>query len=296
MEIIPAIDIRGGRCVRLDQGDYARETVFDDDPVAVARRWQAAGATRLHVVDLDGARDGIPRNADVIHRLIAAVAAPNVAAAAAAGAEGESSDLPGGGVDRGVSPNVAAAAAAGAEGESSDLPRGGGRGVRVQVGGGVRHLETIDTYLKAGAGRVALGTTAVKDQTILVNAVALFRERIFVGVDARDGMVATEGWRETSQVRALDLVQQLSEFGVPRIFYTDISRDGMLGGPNFPAIQEVVEHASGLPSPMAVIASGGVSSIEHLQRLRLIGVEGVIIGKALYTGALDLREALAAVS
>ena len=240
MEIIPAIDIRGGRCVRLDQGDYDRETVFADDPVEVAQRWEKAGAKRLHVVDLDGARDGKPQNEDVIRRVLEAVS------------------------------------------------------VAVQVGGGVRDVSVIDRYVKAGADRVAMGTAAVKDQTTLVNAVSLFRGRIIVGVDARDGMVATEGWRETSEVRALDLVRQLSEFGVERIFYTDISRDGMLGGPNFLAIQEVVEHVAGLPSPMAVIASGGVSAIEHIERLRLIGVEGVIIGKALYTGALDISEALAA--
>ena len=240
MEIIPAIDIRGGRCVRLDQGDYDRETVFADDPVEVARRWEKAGARRLHVVDLDGARDGKPQNEDVIRRVIEVVS------------------------------------------------------VAVQVGGGVRDVAAIDRYVKAGADRVALGTAAVKDQTTLVNAVSLFRKRIIVGVDARDGMVATEGWRETSAVRALDLVRQLSEFGVERIFYTDISRDGMLGGPNFPAIQEVMEHASGLPSPMSVIAAGGISAVEHLKRLRLIGVEGAIIGTALYTGALDIGEALAA--
>lgn len=239
MQIIPAIDIRGGLCVRLDQGDYARETVFDDDPVAVARGWQDAGATLLHVVDLDGARQGAPQNEDVIGRVLGAVSA------------------------------------------------------RVQVGGGVRDVEAIQRYLEAGADRVALGTAAVKDQTTLVNAVSLFRERILVGVDARDGMVATEGWLETSEMRALDLIQQLSEFGVRRIFYTDISRDGMQSGPNFPAINEVVEHAAGLPSPMAVIASGGVSSIDHLRRLAAIGVEGAIIGKALYTGLLDLRAVLA---
>ena len=238
MDIIPAIDIRGGMCVRLDQGDYARETVFDADPVAVAKRWREAGATRLHVVDLDGAREGAPRNEEVIRRLLGATA------------------------------------------------------VRMEVSGGVRDLEVIQRYLAAGADRVALGTAAVKDQTTLVNAVSLFRERILVGVDARDGMVATEGWLETSGMRAPDLIQQLSEFGVQRIFYTDISRDGMQSGPNFPAIHEVVEHAGGLPSPMAVIASGGVSSIEHLRRMAAIGVEGVIIGKALYTGVLDLLEVL----
>ena len=240
MEIIPAIDIRGGRCVRFEQGDYDRETVFADDPLEMAQRWESAGAKRLHVVDLDGAREGKPRNEDVIRRVIESVS------------------------------------------------------IAVQVGGGARDVAAIGRYVTAGADRVAIGTAAVKDQTTLVNAVSLFRERIIVGVDARDGMVATEGWRETSAVPALEFVGQLSDFGVERIFYTDISRDGMLGGPNFPAIQEVVEHASGLPSPMAVIASGGVSAVEHLERLRLIGVEGVIIGKALYTGDLDIGEALAA--
>ena len=238
MEIIPAIDIRGGMCVRLDQGDYARETVFDADPVAVAKRWQGAGARRLHVVDLDGAREGAPRNGEVIRRLLGAVS------------------------------------------------------VRAEVSGGVRDIEVVQRYLDAGADRVALGTAAVKDQTTLVNAVSLFRDHILVGVDARNGMVATEGWLETSEMWALDLIQQLSELGVRRIFYTDISRDGMQSGPNFGAIHEVVEHAAGLPSPMAVIASGGVSSIEHLRRLQMIGVEGVIIGKALYTGVLDLAEVL----
>ena len=242
MDIIPAIDIRGGRCVRLDQGDYNRETVFADDPVEVAKRWQELGATRIHVVDLDGAKEGAPRNEDVIWRVIEAVSTP------------------------------------------------------IQVGGGIRTLDIIDRYIQSGADRVAIGTAAVKDQTLLATALAMFGDRIFVGVDARDGMVATDGWIETSEMRALDLIAQLSEFEVRRIFYTDISRDGMLGGPNFPAIQEVVEHAAGLPSPMAVIASGGVSELEHIRRLKLIGVEGVIIGKALYTGALDLREALSAVA
>lgn len=241
MEIIPAIDIRGGRCVRLDQGDYDRETVFADDPVEMARRWQAAGATRLHVVDLDGAREGGPRNEDVIRRLIKSV------------------------------------------------------DISVEVGGGIRDVAVIGRYVDAGADRVALGTVAIKDPTVLIHALGIFPgERIFVGVDARDGFVATEGWRETSEVRALDLIEQLSGFGVRRIFYTDITRDGMLRGPNFPVIHEVVEHAAGFQSPMAVIASGGVSDVEHILRLKLIGVEAVIIGKALYTGDLDLHEANAA--
>jgi phosphoribosylformimino-5-aminoimidazole carboxamide ribotide isomerase len=240
LEIIPAIDIRGGRCVRLEQGDYERETVFSDDPAEMARRWEREGATRLHVVDLDGAREGHPVNSEVIREVIHAV-------------------------------NVA-----------------------VQVGGGVRDVSVIDAYLKAGADRVNLGTAAVKDQTTLVNAVSLFRDLILVGVDARDGLVATEGWLEQSEIRALDLVQQLSEFGVARIFYTDIARDGILGGPNFTALNEVVEHAAGLPSPMAVIASGGITTVEHVRRLALMGVEGAIVGKALYTGDLELGAAIQA--
>lgn len=241
MEIIPAIDIRGGRCVRLDQGDYDRETVFADDPVEMARRWQAAGATRLHVVDLDGAREGGPRNEEIIRRVITSV----------------------------------------------DVP--------VQVGGGIRDVAVIGRYVEAGADRVALGTVAIKDPTVLIHALGIFPgERIFVGVDARDGLVATEGWRETSEVRALDLIDQLSGFGVRRIFYTDITSDGMLRGPNFPVIHEVVEHAAGFTPPLAVIASGGVSTVEHIRRLKLIGVEGVIIGKALYTGDLNLSDAIAA--
>ncbi len=241
MQVIPAIDIRGGRCVRLEQGDYRRETVFDDDPAAVAVRWQEAGAARIHVVDLDGAREGGPRNTEVIRRLLAAVATP------------------------------------------------------VQVSGGIRDIATIKSYLEAGAGRVVLGTAAVKDQATLIDAIALFRERIVVGVDAREGIVVTEGWLETSGLTAAALLRQLSEMGVRRVIYTDITRDGTLTEPNFGAIEELLEQASGLPSPVAVIASGGVSSIRHLLRLAKLGVEGAIVGKALYTGAIDLREALAAV-
>jgi phosphoribosylformimino-5-aminoimidazole carboxamide ribotide isomerase len=241
MEIIPAIDIRGGRCVRLEQGDYARETVFDDDPFAVARRWQEAGAKRLHVVDLDGAREGGPRNEDTVRTILSSVSIP------------------------------------------------------VQVGGGIRDIANLQRYLDAGADRVILGTTAVKDQTTLMNAIVLFRERIVVGVDARAGVIATEGWLEPSTVAATDLVQQLSEMGVSRIVYTDIARDGLLAGPNFDAILELLEFISGLPSPVRVIAAGGLSSVDDLRRLSAMGVEGAVVGKAIYTGALDLAAALAAV-
>ncbi|HEV8575132.1 MAG TPA: 1-(5-phosphoribosyl)-5-[(5-phosphoribosylamino)methylideneamino]imidazole-4-carboxamide isomerase [Dehalococcoidia bacterium] len=241
MEIIPAIDIRGGRCVRLEQGDYARETVFSDDPVAVASRWQQAGAKRLHIVDLDGAREGTPRNEEVIRSILDAA------------------------------------------------------GVPVQVGGGVRDIATIQRYLDAGVQRVILGTTAVKDQTTLLNAIVLFRDRIVVGVDARGGVVATEGWLESSSIVATDLVTQLSEMGVVRIIYTDIFRDATLTGPNFEAIGELLAVISGLPSPVAVIVAGGLSSIDDLRTLSTLGVEGAIVGKAIYTGDIDLAAALAAV-
>jgi phosphoribosylformimino-5-aminoimidazole carboxamide ribotide isomerase len=239
VQIIPAIDIRGGRCVRLTQGDYSREIVFGDDPSAMAARWQDAGASRIHVVDLDGAREGRPINAEAIQAVCAAAIIP------------------------------------------------------VQVGGGIRDIATIDQYLGAGVQRVVLGTVAVKDQTTLLNAITLFRDRIIVGIDARDGMVATEGWIETSFLSAIDLVHQLAEVGVSRIIYTDIAHDGMLAGPNFDSISALFDQASHLPSPIAVIASGGVSSLEHLQRLSALGVEGAIIGTALYTGAIQLAEAIA---
>ncbi len=242
MEIIPAIDIRGGKCVRLDQGDYDRETVFDDDPVSVAERWQAQGALRLHVVDLDGARDGRPVNSDVVSRILAASSVP------------------------------------------------------VQVAGGVRDLATVQAHVDAGADRVVLGTAAIKDQSTVLNAIARFRDGIIVSVDARDGIARTEGWTEGSQVRALDLVRDLAELGVSRIVYTDISADAMLGGPNFTAIAELLDLISGLPSPMRMIAAGGVSSLDHLRELARLGVEGAILGKSLYTGSVDLGEALSAVS
>ena len=241
MEIIPAIDIRAGRCVRLEQGDYARETVFDDDPTAVAKRWEEAGARRLHVVDLDGARDGRPGNEEIIGKIVGTASVP------------------------------------------------------VQVGGGIRDIAVMQRYLDAGADRVILGTAAVKDQTTLIDAVTLFRERIVVGVDARGGMVATDGWLETSTLPATELVKQLSELGVTRVIYTDILRDATLTGPDFSAITELLEFISGLPSPVSVIVAGGLSSVEDLVRLSELPVEGAIVGKAIYTGDIDLAAALQAV-
>ncbi|MCH8345724.1 MAG: 1-(5-phosphoribosyl)-5-[(5-phosphoribosylamino)methylideneamino]imidazole-4-carboxamide isomerase [Chloroflexi bacterium] len=237
MEIIPAIDIRGGRCVRLVQGDYDRETVFADDPADAARRWRDAGAKRLHVVDLDGAREGRAVNAASVERIVAAV----------------------------------------------DVP--------VQLGGGLRDLETIGGYLEAGVERVVLGTAAVKDQALLASALARFPGRIGVGVDARDGIVVTEGWRDSSGITASELLRQIAELGVPWVIYTDTLRDGTLTEPNFDALETLLSDRQHL----RIIYSGGVSTIDHLRRLAETGVEGAIVGRALYTGDINLAEALAAI-
>ncbi|HEU4758813.1 MAG TPA: 1-(5-phosphoribosyl)-5-[(5-phosphoribosylamino)methylideneamino]imidazole-4-carboxamide isomerase [Dehalococcoidia bacterium] len=246
MELIPAIDIRGGRCVRLEQGDYARETVFGDDPAAVAARWQETGALRLHVVDLDGAREGRPVNQDAVRRILDALVIP------------------------------------------------------VQLGGGIRDIAAIQRYLEAGVDRVVLGTAAVSDQTTLLNALALFPGRVVVAVDARDGVAVTQGWLDSSGVPAADLVRQLGEMSVTRIIYTDTLRDGTLSGPNFAAVESLLSNLQSLPAGQAgrtsVIYSGGISSLDHLRRLAALDLEGVIVGKALYTGAIDLREALAALA
>ncbi len=236
MEIIPAIDIRGGRCVRLRQGDYAAETMFEEDPVRAARRWVEAGATRLHVVDLDGARDGAPANGD----LVVAIAR---------------------------------------------------LGPPVQVGGGIRAAATVARYLDAGLARVVLGTAAVRDLPLVERLCARFGDALVVSLDARDGVVATDGWTETSGVRALDLARTLRDAGVPRFVYTDIARDGMLTEPNYAALRDLVQ-AVGRP----VIASGGVADVVQLPRLAAAGAEAAIIGRALYDGRVDLRAALAAMA
>ena len=237
MEIIPAIDIRGRRCVRLYQGDFGRETVFADDPVEVAGRWQDEGAGRLHVVDLDGARDGRPVNADIVRRIVAAVRVP------------------------------------------------------VEVGGGLRNRPSIERYLDTGVDRVVLGTAAVKDRALLTEVLAEHAQRIVVGVDARQGVVAIEGWQKETPLTAAELVSELAALGVARVIYTDALRDGTLEGPNFPAIENLMAKAS-----VPVIYAGGVSSIGDLTRLASLGLEGAIVGKALYTRDLDLREALEVLS
>ena len=236
MEVIPAIDLRGGRCVRLVQGDYDRETVFSDDPVAVARRWQQEGAPRLHVADLDGAREGRPVNAEAVQRIIAAVSIP------------------------------------------------------VQVSGGVRDLDAAESWLAAGADRVVLGTAAVRDPELAAEAVRRHGERIVVSVDARDGVVAVEGWEVATDIRAEELLLRLAGLGVPRFVYTDIGRDGTLTSPNFETVASLVSAV-----PAAIIAAGGVAEVAHLVRLAELGLEGAIVGRALYDGRVRLPEALAAV-
>ena len=233
MIILPAIDIKDGRCVRLFQGDYAQVTTYDTDPVQVALRWQEAGASWLHMVDLDGAVQGYPVNADLIKRIR----------------------------------------------EATKL--------HIEVGGGMRSLAHIEQVLSTGIDRVILGTVAITDRALLQDALKRWGESIVVGLDARDGWVAISGWRETSRVKAVDLARELASIGVQRFIYTDISRDGALSGPNFAALAEMQGASSA-----SLIASGGVSSLADLQKLASSGVEGAIVGKAIYTGDVDLATAI----
>jgi phosphoribosylformimino-5-aminoimidazole carboxamide ribotide isomerase len=241
MLLIPAIDLKGGKCVRLRQGHMDDVTVFGDDPVAVARRWVEQGATRLHVVDLDGAVAGRPVNAKIIAAITEAV----------------------GSVD-------------------------------VQVGGGIRDEDTIEAYLDAGVRYVILGTQAVNVPHFVADACTEYPGHIIVGLDARDGKVAIDGWSKLSQHGVIDMAQHFERDGVEAIIYTDIGRDGMLGGVN---VAGVVELARAVNIP--VIASGGVTSLADIEALCAVadeGVAGAVIGRALYEGTLDLAEALRRVS
>ena len=211
--------------------------MFSDDPLDVALKWQSMGAPRLHIVDLDGAAGGEPRNLDVIKEIAKAVLIP------------------------------------------------------VQLGGGIRHIETIEELLKAGIERVILGTAAVDNPRLVKEACRRFRESIIVGIDARDGHVATHGWLQDTELMAVALAESMARLGVRRFIYTDINRDGTLTEPNFSAIAEMI-NAIRLP----VIASGGISSLNHLRMLKRLGAEGAIIGKALYTGDINLKQALADIS
>jgi phosphoribosylformimino-5-aminoimidazole carboxamide ribotide isomerase len=236
VKIIPAVDIKEGRCVRLTQGKEDQETVYSDDPKAMAQHWDELGAQLIHVVDLDGAFQGLPKNAEIIKDII----------------------------------------------YSST--------VDIQVGGGIRSIEAIASYVNAGAYRVILGTIAQKDPAFVAEACKQFPGKIMVGIDARDGKVAVKGWTEVSEQTAADLAQTMEPLGVAGFIFTDISRDGMLQGPNLDSIREFAR-ATSLP----VIASGGISGIQDvvsLLSLQSDGVEGMITGKALYDKRLDFKEAL----
>jgi phosphoribosylformimino-5-aminoimidazole carboxamide ribotide isomerase len=235
--VIPAIDLKDGRCVRLRQGDMADETVYSDDVTEVASRWQQQGAGLIHVVDLNGAVDGEPKNLPHIESVMKAVR------------------------------------------------------VKVQVGGGIRTIDTVRRYLNAGVSRVVLGTAALTNRALLDQACQEFPQRIVLGLDARDGRIAVKGWTTVSEVNAIDLLKELSGCAIAAVVYTDIARDGMLNGPNIPALKEVVEYSS-----FPVIASGGITRLEDLRAVRSLGpkIEGAIVGKALYDGKLDLMSAVAA--
>ena len=233
MQIFPAIDLKDKQVVRLTQGDYGKVEVYGQDPAAAARSFAAQGAKYLHVVDLDGAKDGALSNFDAVSAIIAAT------------------------------------------------------GMFVEVGGGIRDEARVRAYLEQGAGRVILGTAALRDFAFLQRMVDKYGEKIAVGVDAKDGMVAVEGWEKVSSLTASDLCLTMKEYGVRHIVYTDISRDGMLSGPNVEATRKLTEETG-----LDIIASGGVSCMEDLKCLHEAGIRGAIIGKALYENRIDLAEAV----
>ena len=236
MIVIPAVDIKNGKCVRLSQGKMDAETVFSKDPVAMARKWDAFGVDIIHVIDLDGAIQKRPKNAEIIRDIIAAVNA------------------------------------------------------RVQVGGGIRNLDTIETYLQLGVHRIIIGTEAIRNPQFVKDACRLFPGHIVVGIDARNGLVAIEGWTETTETKAVDLAVQLEDQGVAAINFTDIHRDGMQTGPNIEETRKLAETIS-----IPVVASGGVATLQDIRNLlplESLGVMGVITGKALYAGSLNLAEAI----
>ena len=236
MLIIPAIDLKEGKCVRLEQGLMDKATVYSEDPATTAKHWESQGAELLHVVDLDGAFAGVPKNLDAIKAIRSAVTMP------------------------------------------------------IEVGGGIRDMATIRTLVSIGIDRIILGTAAIQNPSFVQAACAVFPGRIIVGIDAKDGLVAIKGWAEVTKVHAIDLAKRMQEYGVIAVIYTDIKRDGMLSGPNIEATKALAE-ALRIP----VIASGGVHTIkdiENLMAVRCNGVTGVITGKAIYSGSLNLREAI----
>jgi phosphoribosylformimino-5-aminoimidazole carboxamide ribotide isomerase len=234
MQVIPAIDLRGGLCVRLRQGDYDRETVFGDDPAAMAARWESQGAARIHLVDLDGAKAGRPVNVEPVRAIIRTVSVP------------------------------------------------------CQLGGGVRDEATIAAWLEAGVDRVVVGTQALRDPDWFRDMARAYPGRLALGLDARDGKVATDGWLETSDVAAPDLAEQFDDLPLAAIIYTDIARDGTLEGPNLESTAALCRRVK-----TPVIASGGVGELADVERLATLPVTGCIVGRALYEGKFTLSDAVA---
>lgn len=235
MIIYPAIDIKNGKCVRLLQGKADAETIYGENPVEVAKKWEDMGARFLHVVDLDGAFSGDSLNMDIIKKIA----------------------------------------------RGSSIP--------IQVGGGIRTMEKIEEYLQLpGVKRVIIGTSAITNPDLLNKAVARYREQVAVGIDAKNGKLAIHGWVESTEIDAVSFGKDLKALGVDTVIYTDISKDGMLSGPNLESTKELIEK-----SGLNIIASGGIRSIQDIKNIKEIGATGAIIGKALYTGKINLREALA---
>lgn len=235
MRLYPAIDLKDGKCVRLMQGDYNEVTVYGNEPTEMAKKWESLGGTFLHLVDLDGAKEGKSMNDEAIRAIVEATS------------------------------------------------------MQVEVGGGIRTLEAIEKKLSMGVSRVILGSVAVKNRALVKEAVEKFgASKIVIGVDAKGGKVAVEGWLEVTELSALDFCIALKNLGVQTIIYTDIAKDGMMQGPNVEETAKLVARTG-----LDIVASGGVSSLEDLKAVEAVGVEGAIIGKAIYTGAIDLKEAVA---
>ena len=238
MEIIPAIDLKGGKCVRLRQGEFTQVETYTEDPVKYAQRWEQEGAKRLHIVDLDGARTGMPQNMEAVRSIMRRVSIP------------------------------------------------------VQLGGGIRNAEVVERMLRIGVDRVILGTSAAQDEQMTQGALMQFGDKIIIGIDAKDGFVAVQGWQERTGESAVSFAKRMVSIGAKRIIFTDIARDGMLNGPNLGAVQEMLTTV-----PVPVIASGGIGSAEDVRALAAVAgpnLEGAIIGKALYAGKITVRDAIAA--
>lgn len=239
MLIIPAIDLKDGQCVRLMQGNLHQATVYSNDPAATARTWQDQGAQLLHVVDLNGAFEGEPKNLQHVEAIANAVSIP------------------------------------------------------IQVGGGIRSLDTVRMYLGVGVKRVVMGTTALTNRQLVEEVLEVFPGRVVVAIDAKNGLVATDGWKTVTGITAREVIKSLDGLDLAAVMYTDIAKDGMLAGPNLQSLKIMVD-----ASPVPIIASGGVSTLDDLKAIKALGpqVEGVILGKSLYEGKIKLPEAIAAVS